>query len=138
MAASNPACAQLGDFHQHRSDLSEAEPVGNLLHLSGHEEAKAGVTHNDDEQRDKDPEKIDDAAAILVPGDIAEDQVALALGNVPPELAKVVFANVKLKYSRADDGKGQDPNEEDGQEDPGGRKNYSSSRELPVKALARP
>ena len=111
MAASNPACAQLGDFHQHRSDLSEAEPVGNLLHLSCHEEAKAGVTHNDDQQRDKDPEKIDDAAAILVPGDIAEDQVALALGNVPPELAKVVFANVKLKYSRADDGKGQNPYE---------------------------
>ena len=138
MAASNPACAQLGDFHQHRSDLSEAEPVGNLLHLSGHEEAKAGVTHNDDEQRDEDPEKIDDAAAILVPVDIAEDQVALALGNVPPELAKVVFANVKLKYSRADDGKGQDPNEEDGQEDPGGRKNYSSSRELPMKSLPRP
>ena len=111
MAASNPACAQLGDFHQHRSDLSEAEPVGNLLHLSGHEEAKAGVTHNDDEQRDKDPEKIDDAAAIPVTVDIAEDQVALALGNVPPELTKVVVANVKLKHSRADDGKGKNPYE---------------------------
>ena len=111
MAASNPACAQLGDFHQHRSDLSEAEPVRNLLHLSGHEESKACVTHNDDEQGNKDPEKIDDAAAILVPVDIAEDQVALALGNVPPELAKVVFANFKLKYSRADDGEGQNPYE---------------------------
>ena len=42
MAARNPACAQLGDFHQHRSDLSEAKPVGDLLHLSRHEEAKAG------------------------------------------------------------------------------------------------
>ena len=138
MAASNPACAQVGDFHQHRSDLSEAEPVGNLLHLSRHEEAKAGVTHNDDEQRDKDPEKIDDAAAIPVTVDIAEDQVALALVHVPPELTKVVVANVKLKHSRTDDGKGKNPNEEDGQEDPGGRENYSSSRELPVKALARP
>ena len=106
MSASNPACAQLGDFHQHRRDLSEAEPVGNLLHLSCHEESKAGVTHNDDQQGDKDPEKIDDAAAILVPGDVAEDQVALALVHVPPELAKVVFANVKLKYSRTDDGEG--------------------------------
>ena len=96
------------------------------------------MTHNDDEQRDKDPEKIDDAAAILVTVDMAEDQVALALGNVPPELTKVVVANVKLKHSRADDGKGQNPNEEDGQKDPRGRKNYSSSRELPVKALPCP
>ena len=69
------------------------------------------MTHNDYEQRDKDPEKIDDAAAILVTVNIAEDQVALALGNVPPELAKVVFANVKLKYSRTDDGKGKNPYE---------------------------
>ena len=96
------------------------------------------MTHNDDEQRDKDPEKIDDAAAIPVTVDIAEDQVALALVHVPPELTKVVVANVKLKHSRTDDGKGKNPNEEDGQEDPGGRENYSSSRELPVKALARP
>ena len=50
-------------------------------------------------------------AAILVTVDIAEDQVTLSLVHVPPELTKVVVANVKLKYSRADDGKGKNPYE---------------------------
>ena len=88
------------------------------------------MASNDYEQWDKDPEEINHYAAICVALHVAEDEVTLSFVDVPPKLAKIEASYVQLKYSRTDDGKGENPDEEDDGEDSGSWQQTSSGRQL--------
>ena len=88
------------------------------------------MASNDYEQWDKDPEEINHYAAICVALPLTEDEVTLSFVYVPPKLAKIEASDVKLKYSRTNDGKGKNPNDNDDEDDSASWKQTSSRRQL--------